>query len=157
MLIASVLGIGVAVSVKTSTSARRFFNASFCRTPKRCSSSMMTRPRFGNLTSCDKSLCVPITISIWPFASASMVCLTSLVLRKRDNSAIRTGKSAKRSLKVWKCCSANKVVGARIATCRESDTAIKAARKATSVFPKPTSPHTSLSIGFWAIMSCTTA
>ena len=42
--IASVRGIGVAVSVSTSTSARSFFSCSFCRTPKRCSSSMMTRP-----------------------------------------------------------------------------------------------------------------
>ena len=49
--IASVRGIGVAVSVSTSTSARRRFSCSFCRTPKRCSSSMMTSPRRWNLTS----------------------------------------------------------------------------------------------------------
>ena len=46
-LIASVRGIGVAVSVSTSsTSARSFLSCSFWRTHmKRCSSSMMTRPR----------------------------------------------------------------------------------------------------------------
>src|SRR4029450_6394196 len=40
--IASVRGIGVAVSVSTSTSARSCFRRSFWRTPKRCSSSMIT-------------------------------------------------------------------------------------------------------------------
>ena len=44
-----VRGIGVAVNARTSTSARRFFSCSFCRTPKRCSSSMTTRPRFLNV------------------------------------------------------------------------------------------------------------
>ncbi len=62
----SVRGIGVAVSVSTSTSARSAFNCSFWRTPKRCSSSMMTRPRFLNLMSCCSSLCVPITMSTLP-------------------------------------------------------------------------------------------
>ena len=47
--IASVRGMGVAVSVRTSTSARIDFRVSFWRTPKRCSSSMMTRPRRLNL------------------------------------------------------------------------------------------------------------
>ena len=64
--IASVRGIGVAVSVSTSTSARSFFSCSFCRTPNRCSSSMMTRPRFLNTTSGWISLCVPMTRSIVP-------------------------------------------------------------------------------------------
>ena len=43
--ICSVRGIGVAVSVSTSTCSRRFFRCSLCSTPKRCSSSMTTRPR----------------------------------------------------------------------------------------------------------------
>ncbi len=36
-----------------------------------------------------------------------------LAVRKRESSAMRTGKSAKRSLNVWKCCSASSVVGTR--------------------------------------------
>ena len=36
--------MGVAVSVSTSIWLRRLRIASLCRTPKRCSSSMMTRP-----------------------------------------------------------------------------------------------------------------
>ncbi len=39
----SVRGIGVAVSVSRSTSARSFFSCSLWRTPKRCSSSTITQ------------------------------------------------------------------------------------------------------------------
>ena len=156
--IASVRGIGVAVSVSTSTSARSCFSASFWRTPKRCSSSMITRPRRLSFTSRDSSLCVPMTMSISPLASffdASpwLPC----AIRKRDSSAIFTGQSAKRSVKVWKCCSASSVVGQRTTTCLLSATATNAARSATSVLPKPTSPHTRRSIGLPAAMSVTTA
>ncbi len=42
--------VGVAVSVNTSTSARNAFSRSFCRTPKRCSSSMITSPSRLNVT-----------------------------------------------------------------------------------------------------------
>ncbi|XQU67722.1 hypothetical protein OJJOAM_000453 [Cupriavidus sp. H18C1] len=153
----SVRGIGVAVSVSTSTSARSVFSASFWRTPKRCSSSMMTSPSRWKRTSSDSSLCVPITISTVP----SLICLiaasTSFLVLKRDSSTMRTGQSAKRSDSVWKCCSASSVVGASIATCLPPITATKAARSATSVLPKPTSPQTSRSIGLPEVMSAITA
>ena len=45
----NVRGIGVAVSVSMSTSVLSDFRRSLWRTPKRCSSSMMTRPRFPEL------------------------------------------------------------------------------------------------------------
>ena len=45
------------------------------------------------------------------------------------------------------CWAESTVVGTSTATCLLSSTASKAARMATSVFPKPTSPHTSRSIG----------
>ena len=155
--IASVRGIGVAVSVSTSTSARNAFRASFWRTPKRCSSSTMTRPRRLNLTSFCKSLCVPMAMSISPVARPFSAAPVSLPLLKRDSSAMRIGQSAKRSLKVWKCCSASSVVGVSTATCMPSATATKAARSATSVFPKPTSPHTTRSIGLSFAMSASTS
>ena len=41
----SVLGIGVAVSVSTSTRRLSCFNRSLCRTPNRCSSSTTNSPR----------------------------------------------------------------------------------------------------------------
>ena len=46
-----------------------------------------------------------------------------------------------------KCCWARIVVGTSIITCLPSAAALTAARSATSVLPKPTSPQTSRSIG----------
>src|SRR5260363_25107 len=51
----SVRGIGVAVSVSTSTCARSAFSCSFWRTPKRCSSSMITSPSRLKRNCLDKS------------------------------------------------------------------------------------------------------
>ena len=155
--IPKVLGIGVAVKVRISTSARNAFNASFWRTPKRCSSSTITRPRLANRVSFDRSLCVPIMISASPLAMASRAALISLVVLKRESSTIRTGQSAKRSFHVATCCSASRVVGARIATCLPPITAMKLARNATSVLPKPTSPQTKRSIGVPLVISPITA
>ena len=62
----SVRGIGVADSVRTSTSRRSCFSRSFAATPNRCSSSTTTRPRSRNSTSFDSSRCVPITRSTDP-------------------------------------------------------------------------------------------
>ena len=154
--IPSVRGIGVAVSVKTSTSARSDLSTSFWRTPKRCSSSMMTSPRRMKLTSFDKSLCVPMTISMVPSLMPTMALATSLADLKRESSTTFTGQSAKRSEKVCACCSASRVVGHKIATCLPLAMAKKAARKATSVLPKPTSPHTRRSIGRPEVMSANT-
>ena len=114
--IASVRGIGVAVSVSTSTSARSAFSCSFWRTPKRCSSSRITRPRRANLTSFWISRWVPMTMSSLPSASACSASACSLGLRKRDSSASFTGQAEKRSEKFWKCCSASSVVGTSTAT-----------------------------------------
>ena len=50
----SVRGIGVAVSVSTSTCVRSFLRRSLCVTPKRCSSSTTTSPRSLKRTSFDK-------------------------------------------------------------------------------------------------------
>ena len=143
-----VRGIGVAVMVSISTLARSFFICSLSRTPNRCSSSIITKPRFLNATSSWSNLCVPITISILPLARAAKALLVSLPVLKRDKDSILKGQSAKRSRKLFKCCWTNKVVGAIIATCLPAFAATNAARIATSVLPKPTSPHTTRSIGW---------
>ena len=62
----SVRGIGVALSVSTSTSVRSFLMRSLCETPKRCSSSTTSKPRRAKCTSFDNSRCVPITMSVSP-------------------------------------------------------------------------------------------
>ena len=69
-LISSVRGIGVAVSVSTSTLARSCLIFSLCCTPKRCSSSITSSPRSLNFTSSESSRCVPITTSTSPAATS---------------------------------------------------------------------------------------
>ncbi len=110
-----------------------------------------------NLTSPESSLWVPTTMSMVPSARPAIAALTSLAVRKRDISATFTGHCPKRLLMVWKCCSASSVVGASSATCLPPCTATNIARSATSVLPKPTSPHTSRSIGFGLTRSWITA
>ena len=56
ILMARVLGMGVAVKVKMSVSALKDFNASLCLTPNRCSSSTIINPRSLNLSSFDSNL-----------------------------------------------------------------------------------------------------
>ena len=65
----------------------------------------------------------------------------------RDSWRTLIGQPAKRSLKVRKCCRARSVVGQTMATCLPHMATTNAALSATSVLPKPTSPHTSRSIG----------
>ena len=73
--------------------------------------------------------------------------MTCFAGTNRETISTRTGKSRKRSRKVFQCCSARIVVGASISTCFPLTATANAARTATSVLPKPTSPHTSRSIG----------
>ena len=77
-------------------------------------------------------------------------CLTrasSLRRTSREAWPIFTGKPRKRSVKVLVCWRASSVVGTTTATCRPLIAVTKAARSATSVLPKPTSPQISRSIG----------
>ena len=84
----SVRGIGVADSVRTSTSRLSCLSRSLAATPKRCSSSTTTRPRSLNRTSFDSSRCVPITRSTEPSARpcTALSCspLETNRLRQRD-------------------------------------------------------------------------
>ncbi len=151
--ISSVLGIGVAVIVSTSTWARIFLSRSLCATPNRCSSSTINRPRSEKATSLEISLCVPMTTSTAPFLTSSMTRFCSAAERNRESIATLTGNGAKRSLNVTACCSARSVVGTSTATCLPSITALKAARTAISVLPYPTSPQIRRSIGLGRSMS----
>ena len=73
----SVRGIGVAVSDSTSTSSRSWRRSSFCATPKRCSSSTTTSPRFDGTTSLERTRCVPMSTSTLPYAKSARACFTS--------------------------------------------------------------------------------
>ena len=71
--ISRVRGIGLALSVKTSTPIERDLIASLWVTPNRCSSSTTRSPRSLNPTFSDSSRCVPITTSTLPsFRPASV-------------------------------------------------------------------------------------
>ena len=96
----SVRGIGVAVRVSTSTAVRSCLMRSLWVTPKRCSSSTTSRPRFLNRTSRERSRWVPTTTSTAPLASPATTAFCSLALRKRDSNSTFAGNGAKRSTKV---------------------------------------------------------
>ncbi len=143
----SVRGMGVALMLRTCTFVVICLSRSLCRTPKRCSSSTTSNPRSRNTTSFENRRCVPTAISIFPSASSSIDFFSSLAGRRRENISMRTGNAAKRCLSVSKCWNASTVVGASTATCFPSPSALNAARMATSVLPKPTSPQSSRSMG----------
>ena len=145
--------MGVAVMASTSTDARSCFIRSLFATPNRCSSSTMRRPRFLKATSLERRRCVPTTTSTVPCRSPSTTDFCSFGDRKRESSSTRAGKAPKRSVKVFQCCWASTVVGTSTATWYPSATALNAARRATSVLPKPTSPATRRSMGRWRSMS----
>ena len=148
-----VRGIGVAVIVSTSTVWRTALSRSFTSTPKRCSSSMITSPRLCITMSCCASRCVPITTSIEPSARPANISRVSLVVQNRDSEAMVMGNSAILALKVLACCSARIVVGTSTATWWPLSTTLNAARMASSVLPKPTSPQSRRSMGRGCCMS----
>ena len=96
-------------------------------------------------------------MSTWPSASPSRVALASAAGTSRLSAPTFSPVPAKRSRKVAACCRAKSVVGQITATCDPDEAATNAARSATSVLPKPTSPHTSRSIGRPAARSSSTS
>ena len=92
----SVRGMGVALSVSTSTLFLRFLMASLCATPKRCSSSTMSRPRSLKAMSLPSRRCVPTRMSTEPSFTACRICFCSAAVLKRLMTSARTGKPSKR-------------------------------------------------------------
>ena len=133
--ICSVRGMGVAERVRQSTLVLSCLRRSLAATPKRCSSSITSRPRSAKSTSFESSRWVPISTSTWPRCRRPSTCLTSRAGRKRETISTVTGKGAKRWRKVFQCWKASTVVGASTATCLPSSTQRMAARMATSVLP----------------------
>ncbi|OPZ61514.1 MAG: hypothetical protein BWY85_02382 [Firmicutes bacterium ADurb.Bin506] len=100
MAMCSVRGIGVAVRVSTSTSFLSSLSRSFWATPKRCSSSTTTRPRFLNWISCDRRRWVPITTSTLPSLRPAAIRRCSISDWNLDITATFIGKPLNRSTKV---------------------------------------------------------
>ena len=107
----------------------------------------MTSPSSFGITSRESTRCVPISTSTLPAAKSARIRFTSAGRRKRETISTVTGRSRYRSRKVFQCCWARIVVGTSISVCLLFTAAANAARTATSVLPKPTSPQTSRSIG----------
>ena len=76
----SVLGIGVAERVNTSTFFRIDFSLSLTATPNFCSSSIINKPKSLYLILSLTSWCVPIIISILPSFSFSIIVDFSLLV-----------------------------------------------------------------------------
>ena len=133
------------------------FKRSLCPTPNFCSSSIIKSPRLANFISFASSACVPIVISTAPSRKASRFFFICDEVTNLESWLTLIFVPRNRSSKDLKCCLANNVVGAIIATCVPAFAAMKAARNATSVLPNPTSPHTNLSIGFPEDISVTTS
>jgi hypothetical protein len=98
-----------------------------------------------------------MSTSTSPAAKSRRMFLRSDGVVKRERLSTRPAKAPSLSLKVRSCCCTRMVVGASIMVCLPLRAALKAARTAISVLPKPTSPHTSLSIGCGCCMSAFTA
>ena len=98
--ISSVRGIGVADMLSTSTEARSVFRCSLCSTPKRCSSSTMTRPSCLNRVAVWSSRWVPMTMSTVPSATISSVRSASFGVWNRDSCRMVTGNWLIRSANV---------------------------------------------------------
>ena len=154
--VCSVRGIGVAVSVRTwpADSAR---SLPLSALPNRCSSSITTRPRSLYSTPLPATAPVPTTTCTDPSAIPASTALRSAAEVRRVSPPTLTPRAAKRRVNSSICWRARTVVGAAIATCRPASTAMAAARSATSVLPKPTSPTTSRSIGLPEARSSRTA
>ena len=117
-------------------SCRSFLSRSLCSTPKRCSSSMMTRPRSLNCTSVrHEPMRADNDVDFACGNSLHDAFLFARRLRNRLTTSTTNGYSASRCEKVRKCCSASTVVGTRTATCLPLSMALKAARMASSVLP----------------------
>ena len=81
-------------------------------------------------------------MSISPSARPFLTSRLSAAPTMRESWPTLTGRPAKRWRKFCACWRASSVVGATMAVCLPLIAVAKAARSATSVLPKPTSPHT---------------
>ena len=89
--ICRVRGIGVALIEMTSTLSRIWRSSSFCLTPKRCSSSTISRPRSFARTSRESSRWVPIRMSALPSEKRLTASRCSAAGRKRETCSIVNG------------------------------------------------------------------
>ena len=132
----SVRGIGVAVSVSTSTCVRSSFSRSLWRDAEAL---LLVDDEQAEVLEAHVARQQPVRadddVDLALAERRDGLLLLGLACGSATAPRRCTGKSAKRSEKVTKCCSASTVVGASTATCLPPSTASSAARSATSVLP----------------------
>ena len=139
-VMARLRGIGVALITSMSGYSPLASSASRWLTPKRCCSSMMTRPSFAKYTSLLNRACVPMTTLQSPIWSSPRMTFFSAAGVAPTKSCTWIPAASKNGLSDLKCCLARMSVGTISAHCSFApQTAIMASR-ATTVFPQPTSP-----------------
>ena len=143
----SVRGMGVALMTSRCGLCALPANRPRCRTPKRCCSSTMARPRFLNSTVSVSTACVPTTKFARPSAIASSAMRFSFAFMPPTSSVTLTPNGSSRSASVAACWRAKISVGASMALCQPFCAANQMAAAATSVLPLPTSPCKSRFIG----------
>ena len=111
-----VLGIGVAVKVKTWILPCNSFIFSFCPTPKCCSSSIINKPKLLKSTSFDNRACVPTTIFMSPDFKPAFIFTRSLLFVILDKPETFNDVLLNLLIKLWICCFTKIVVGATKAT-----------------------------------------
>ena len=147
--ISSVRGIGVAVIVSTSTLRAELLQPLLVRDAEPL---LLVDDQQAEVLERDVAAEQPVRadhdVDLAVRRVLSTICCllgvrrTATASRTRHRDRARTARE-----NVMKCCSASSVVGTSTATCLPSITALNAARTATSVLPKPTSPQSRRSIG----------
>ena len=108
-LICKVLGIGVALRVRTSIPSFVSFMRSFCFTPNRCSSSITRRPTSLNSIFLPRRARVPITMSAAPEAR---MCSPSAGVRMRPETTTGTSSAVVKSRARSACSARGRAIGA---------------------------------------------
>ena len=114
-----------------------------CSTPKRCCSSVITRPSLSKATSSVIRAWVPTSTLQTPCSAAAFTSRFCLAVREPVSSSTSIPRGARKPERVARCCRARISVGAMKATWSPAFQALQARAAATRVLPLPTSPWTS--------------
>ena len=158
-VIATVRGIGVAViTSRCGGFVALLLRASRCSTPNRCCSSTTIKPKSLKETLSLRSACVPITMPAAPEAASASASLRAAALCEPVIRVSCVAPSVPPSIPpcaseprsfciVRRCCAARTSVGASSAACPPLSMTVNIARRATTVFPEPTSPCSNRCMG----------
>ena len=137
---ARVRGMGVALMTRTWALSPLSASAPRCATPKRCCSSVTTRPSLANSTPSLMSAWVPTASCASPEARAASVSRFAFAPMEPVSFTVRIPKGSRKPESVAKCCSHRSSVGAMKALWQPFFAAYQMSAAAQRVLPEPTSP-----------------